>query len=494
MNAKIFLMSNARPASLLVAATMLLAGCSFSPVYERPASPVGPQWSGASTAVPGTEVSSAATLDWQSFVTDERLRGLIQKALDNNRDLRQTLLNVEAARSMYRVERSHRLPSIDAQAGGTRQRLPGDQSTTGQSQVQGSWQAGIGLAAFELDLFGRVRNLSDAALQEYLATEAAARSAQISLVAEVIQAYLTRDGAQQRHELTKETMQSRQGSLALIEQRRASGVASALDYHEALGLTEQAKADLERIEREVLQATNALELLVGEGSAAGMVATEHGRGTLLVQNLAAGTPSELLSLRPDIQAAENRLKARNANIGAARAAFFPRITLTGMFGSSSADLSNLFDSGQRAWSFRPQITLPIFTAGRNQANLNLAEVRKEIAVADYEKTIQTAFREVSDSLVATSTLWREEQAQMALTKSSAQALKLSEARYRGGVDGYLRYLDAQRRDFATQTALINVRTQRQVALATLFRSLGGGWLGSNQLGQGQDPHASAEKR
>lgn len=238
------------------------------------------------------------------------------------------------------------------------------------------------------------------------------------------------------------------------------------------------------MEREYRQSTNALTLLAGTSDLSPYLAPhDDAAAPLLVQQLAAGVPSELLALRPDILAAEHRLRARNADIGAARAAFFPRISLTGMFGSASADLSDLFKGGQRAWSFAPQLTLPLFDGGRNQANLDLAKLRKDMAVAEYEQSIQTAFREVMDGLAATDTLRRQEAAQQAQAESSQAALRLSEARYRGGVDSYLRYLDAQRSDFVNQIALIEVRTQRQVALATLFRALGGGWRGDADAGQ-----------
>ncbi|SIT31841.1 efflux transporter outer membrane subunit [Achromobacter sp. MFA1 R4] len=459
-----------RISALVLAAA--LAGCSMAPVYERPASPVSEHW-GNATAGPGR--SAATTLDWQSFVTDDALRKLVELALENNRDLRQSLLNIEAARAQYQITRADRLPTLDAQGTGTRQRVPGDLNTTGSSGVQSSYQAGVGLTAFEIDLFGRVRSLSDAALQEFLATEATARSAQISLVAEVIQAYVARDSAQRRLDVTRQTLASREASLELIVKRRQAGTATALDYQEALGLTEQSRAELERMDREVRQAGNALGLLVGVRDLSPYLPARTADAPMLVQEIAAGAPSDLLENRPDILAAERQLQARNASIGAARAAFFPSISLTGLFGSSSADLSGLFDSGQRAWSFTPQITLPIFAGGRNIANLDLATVRKDIAVAEYEKTIQTAFREVSDALVATETLRREEASRRALAQSSLVAMRLSEARYRGGVDSHLRYLDAQRSAYTDQIAYIDVSAQRQAALATLFKALGGGW-------------------
>jgi multidrug efflux system outer membrane protein len=472
--------SPARPVLGALAAALLLAGCSLAPIYQRPDAPIPGHWTdGAETSQRGTAfnpaASAATTLDWQAFVTDETLRRLIELSLANNRDLRQSLLNVEAARAQYRVQRADRLPGIQAEGGGARQRIPEDLRAPGIPGVQNSYQAGVGLASFEIDLFGRVRNLSEAALQEYLATEEAARSAQISLVAEVIQAYLTRDGAQQRYLLATKTLEAREASLKLVEQRRTLGAATDLDYQEALGLTQQVRVDLERIDREFRQANNALALLVGAADVQSLLPTYPSTGTLLVQDLAPGTPSDLLALRPDIRAAEHRLQGRNASIGAARAAFFPRISLTGLFGTSSAELSNLFESGQRAWSFAPQITLPIFDGGRNSANLDLAQVRKDMAIAAYELAIQTAFREMSDALATTDTLRREEAAQRAQTQSSAETLRLSEARYRSGTDDHLRFLDAQRSDFASQMALVQVETQRQIALATLFRTLGGGW-------------------
>ena len=459
----------------ILAVSIALSGCSLAPIYQRPDAPVPQKWNQGGRLGNDDRASSAASLDWQTFVTDGNLRRLVAQALNNNRDLRQALLNVEAARAQYRVQRADRLPSINAQGSGTRQRVPSDLSGSGQSQIQETWQAGVGLTAFELDLFGRVRNLSQSALQEYLATEAAARSARISLVAEVIQVYLTRDGAQRRYLLTSQTLKSRETSLQLVARRRQAGTATALDYQEALGLTEQAKADLERIDREFRQASNALSLLIGAGDALPDLPETPVTCVLLVQDIAAGAPSELLEHRPDIQAAEHRLRARNADIGAARAAFFPRISLTGFLGSSSAELSNLFGPGQFAWSFAPQVSAPIFEGGRNRANLDLSTVRRDIAVASYEHAIQVAFREVADALATIDTLCREETARRALVRSSREALGLSEARYRAGVDDHLRYIDAQRSVFSNEISFIEVTTQRQIALATLFRTLGGGW-------------------
>ncbi|WP_218565889.1 efflux transporter outer membrane subunit [Pseudomonas sp. o96-267] len=457
-----------RPALLTLA--IALGGCSLAPTYERPAAPVAADWQ-----VANANGTRAQALDWQTFIVDADLRRAVDTALNNNRSLRQALLDIEAARAQYRIQRADRLPSINANATGNRQRLPADQSQTGRSEVASVYQVGLGLAEYEVDLFGRVRNLSEAALETYLATEEATRATQISLIAEVIQAYLTRDGALRRQALVEQTLESRLASLELVSKRREVGAATALDYQEAVGLAEQAKAERESTERQLRQADNALALLLGTPDAGQFLPSTPRDELMVLQDIAPGTSSELIERRPDIVASEHRLKARNADIGAARAAFFPRITLTGSVGSSSTELSGLFEGGSRAWSFAPTLSLPIFAGGRNRANLDLAEVRQDAAVANYEGTIQTAFREVADALAATDTLRREETARRALAESSRAAEALAEARYRGGVDDHLRYLDAQRSSFNDQTTLIQISTDRQLALADLFRALGGGW-------------------
>ncbi len=461
-----------KPASALLLA-LSLAGCSMAPTYERPEAPVASSWNS-----PAAKTGQAASnLDWQTFIVDSELRNLVGVALDNNRSLRQTLLDIEQARAQYRIQRADRVPGLNAAANGNRQRLPGDLSNTGSSTVTSSYQVGLALPEYELDLFGRVKSLTDAALEQYLSTEAAARSARIALIAEVSQAYLTYDGAQRRLQLTEQTLASREDSLGLISQRRSAGAATALDYQEALGLVEQSRAELESNARQKQQALNALVLLLGTADAAKRIPQLPQDKPMLIQDIAPGTPSELIERRPDILAAEHVLKARNADIGAARAAFFPRISLTGSFGTSSAEMSGLFDGGSRSWSFVPTLSLPIFDAGRNSANLDLAKVRKDSAVAAYEGTIQTAFREVADALAATDTLRREEAARRALANTTNETLKLAKARYEGGVDSHLRYLDAQRSNFVNESAYIETSTQRQIALVDLFRALGGGWSG-----------------
>lgn len=458
---------------VFIASTLLalaLGGCSLAPSYQRPEAPVAGAWSGA-TASPST----VDRVDGQGFITDPELRRLVGIALHNNRSLRQTLLDIEQARAQYRIQRADRVPGLGATASGNRQRVPGDLSSSGTSSVSHSYQVGLAVPEYELDLFGRVASLSESALEQYLATEAAGRAARVALVAEVSQAYLTYDGAVRRLELTRRTLASREASFALTERRRQAGTATALDYQEARGLVEQSNAELERIERERRQAFNALVLLLGTADAVRDVPEPLPEGARVLQDIAPGTPSALIERRPDILAAEHRLKARNADIGAARAAFFPRISLTGSLGTSSAELSGLFDGGSRSWSFVPTLTLPLFDAGRNRANLDLAEVRKESAVAAYEASVQVAFREVADALAANDTLRREEAARSALADTSRETLKLARARYEGGVDSHLRYLDAERTSFGNELALIETRTQRQLALVDLFRALGGNW-------------------
>ena len=463
-----------------LALSLLLGGCSFIPAYQRPEAPIPAQWTNevqGKTEETSTKASTSTVspVDWQTFVVDDTLRALIEKALTNNRDLRQSILNVEVARAQYRVQAADERPSFLAEGSATRQRVSDDMRTPGSSAEQSSYRAGIALATYELDLFGRVSSLSEEAMHEYLATEEAARSAQISLVAEVIQAYLTRDGARRRYSLASGILKMRESSLGLVDKRRTVGAANDLEVQEALGLVQQARVELERVDRDFQQAGNALALLVGDSSTSLTPTARATGGAMLVQDVAPGIPSDLLIHRPDIRQAEHQLMARNADIGAARAAFFPRISLTGSLGSSSLELNDLFSPGQLAWSFIPQVTLPIFDGGRNRANLDIAELRKDIAVTGYERSIQEAFRDASDALVAVDTLRKEESALTALVETSTEAMRLAEVRYRSGADDFSRYLDAQRSDLVNQLALAQVTTQRQIALATLFRALGGGW-------------------
>lgn len=459
--------------NLLVPFTLavLASGCSLAPTYQRPEAPVASQWRGA-THLSGQQVGQ---LDWQAFIVDPTLRQLVSAALDNNRSLRQALLDIDQARAQYRIQRAERMPGLSGVASGNRQHQPAALASEGREGVASTYQVGLSLPEYEVDLFGRVKSLSDAALAQYLATEEAGRAARIALIAEVSQAYLSLDGSERRLALTRQTLASREDSLALIGQRRTAGTATALDHQEALGLVEQSRAEQESNLRQQRQAYNALVLLVGNSEVTKALPTERQTAPSVLQDIVPGAPSALLERRPDILAAEHRLRARNADIGAARAAFFPRISLTGSLGTSSTQVSGLFDGGSRSWSFMPQVSLPIFDAGRNRAGLSLAEARKDSAVAAYEGTIQQAFREVADALAATDTLRREEVARRTLADTSRATLALAKARYEGGIDSHLRYLDAQRSDFVNEAAFIEVSTQRQLALVDLFRALGGGW-------------------
>ncbi|MBF7818290.1 efflux transporter outer membrane subunit [Klebsiella quasivariicola] len=452
----------------------LLAGCSLTPEYKRPDAPVAKSWSKAEETR-SSAGSPESIMNWQSLVRDPDLRALIALSLQENRNLRQTLLNADAMRAQYQIQRADRLPELQIQGNETRQRTPADLTSSGQSGTQGSFQAGVGLTSFELDLFGRVHSLSTSAFEEYLATEYGARSAEITLVSQIIQAYLIRDGAVKRRQLAEQTLKNRVLSLTLISARLRAGTVSVQDYQDALGLAEQAKAVLAGAERESVQATNALVLLSGTPDIDHFLNSNASDRPLIEQNIAPGVPSDLLTGRPDIIAAEHRLIARNADIGAARAAFFPRISLTGTAGVSSTELNNLFGAGQGMWTFIPQISLPLFSGGRNKANLDLATVRKDAAVAAYEQTIQTAFREVSDALTAKDTLYKEEVARRALVESDNKALTIARARYTAGVDDYLRYLQSERNTFANELELISTATERQRAIVDLFTALGGGW-------------------
>lgn len=454
---------------VLTASMLALSACSLAPLYKQPVAPVPAAYPASIDETAGTDATMPG---WEDFIQESHLRQLVNSALAHNRDLRLALLNIEAAQAQYRIQRANRLPTINANGAMDRQRIPDALSQSGQGRVQSTYRADVGLSAFELDLFGRTRNLSQAALQEYLATAEAARGVRISLIANVSAAYVRYTAAQARISLTQRTLDAREKSLELIRIRREVGAAGEVDLQEAIGLVEQAATELLRTQRESEQARNALQLLVGE---TGLDATLTAASVqnMLFEDVRAGLPSKLLVRRPDVVAAEHRIRARNADIGTARAAFFPRITLTGSFGSASPELSDLFSSGTRTWQFLPQITLPIFAGGQNRANLDLAQIRKESSIVEYEKTIQTAFTEVADALVARSTLQQQMASQGRLVASSERTLKLAELRYQGGVDSHLRYLDAQRQDFSNRLALLDTWSALQNSRIGLFKALGG---------------------
>lgn len=465
-----------RALTLSAATIALLTGCTMTPSYEQPALPVASQWPVAeASTLSGESQQAVSTITWQDFFKSPVLQKVIATSLENNRDLRIAALNIEEARALYRVQRADLMPTIGGKLGATRQRTPEDLSPTGKSVTSAQYDANIGVTAFELDLFGRVRSLSEAAFEEYLAVEENRNAVQIALVAEVANVYIQLLADQKILTLAQNTLAAQQKSFDLIQRSNALGAATKLDLSRAQTVLETARADVARYTRLVAQDKNALILLMGTGDAAALTDTETLDDLQLLSAIPVGLPSDVLVLRPDVRAAEHRLKAANANIGAARAAFFPRLTLTGALGFASDALSSLFSGGAAgAWTFAPQLTLPLFEGGRNVAGLDLAEARKNIAVATYEKTVQTAFREVADELAARETLAEQLGAQRRLVGASQDAYNLSDARYRSGIDSYFSALDAQRELYAAQQQEILVQQQYYANLVTLYKTLGGG--------------------
>ena len=446
-------------------ALALAAGCaSMAPSYERPAPPVAARFENDDAG----SGASAADLEWQRFFSDERLKRLIGIALANNRDLRIAALSIEQARAQYQVRRADQLPTINVGASGTRQ--PGQ-----NGGIASTYTAGLSITAFEFDFFGRVRSLGEAALAQYLATEEARRTAQISLIASVAITYLNLLADDELLEVTRQTLSSREESLKLTRLKFDNGAASEIDFRQAESLVQGARVTLAALQRQRAQDQNALVLLTGQPLPADLPRGSRVMDQDLVSYLPPGVPSETLIRRPDVRQAEQLLIASNANIGAARAAFFPRITLTGSAGIASTELSGLFNNGQFAWTLLPQLLMPIFDSGRNQANLDSAEVGRDIAIAQYEKTIQSAFREVSDALAGRQTLVDQVRAQRLQVNAEAARLRLADLRYRNGAASYLDVLDAQRSLFTAQQAVIQAQTAQVQNLVTLYKVLGGGW-------------------
>lgn len=481
------MMKPTSPARLAVGMLLagLVSGCSMAPSYQRPAAPVADAFpavpaaagapASAAQAAAAQPAQSAADTGWRTFFPDAPLQQLIAAALENNRDLRVAALRIEEARGAYRIQRAERLPTLNANLSESRGRTPAFASATGQSQVGERYDAGLSIPAFELDFFGRVKSLSDSALANYLATEEARQAAQISLVAEVAKAYYTEQAFAEQQSLAERTYEARKRTLDLTRQRVEAGASSRLDLRSNEQQMETARASALALARQRAQAANALTLLVGQpATSAGASNGQPDAQADAMSSLTAGLPSELLANRPDIRAAEQRLKAANANIGAARAAFFPRITLTTSIGSASRDFSGLFDSGSSTWTFAPQLVLPIFDSGRNLANLDISKARKNIAVAEYEKTIQQAFREVADALAARTYLGEQVAAQRVVQDAQAERLRLLQLRFENGVASSLDVLDAQRELFSAEQALVQARLLRTTSAIDLYRALGGG--------------------
>lgn len=457
--------------TLTVLAASVLSACSLAPKYTRPDAPVAADYPTPSAAA--AKQLRAYETGWRTFFTDQRLQSLIATALNNNRDLRVAALRIEEARAQYNIQSADLLPNLNGTATGNRGRTPAGVSSTGTSIVTSNYQVGLSLASFELDFFGRVRSLNDAALAQYLSTEEAQRAAHISLVSEVAKAYLAERAYAEQLALAQSTLESRNTAYGLAKQRFDVGASSALDLRQNDALLQSARVARLSLSRLRAQAFNALTVLVGQ-PLTDLPPAQPLSAQNIVTDIPAGLPSDLLTQRPDIRSAEQSLLAANANIGAARAAFFPRISLTAGVGTASNSLSGLFEDGTRAWSFAPQLVLPIFDAGRNSANLTLSEVRKNIAIANYEKSIQVAFREVADALVARQLLDEQIEAQALVQDAQAERLKLADQRFENGISSSLDVLDAQRELFAAEQDLVQARLLRLTNAIDLYRSLGGG--------------------
>ena len=472
--------------SLALATALLVAGCAvLEPKLPSADAAIPAEWPLPPTTIaasPATasgataEGTAVADIGWRDFFVDQNLEELIARALANNRDLRVAVLNVERARDQYRIRRADRLPSVSAtgsmiRSGGD---APVNPSGLGAGAISRLYSVDLGVSGFELDLFGRVRNLSQAALQQYFSQEEARRSAQLSLIAEVANAYLTLAADSELMRVSQATLKAYEDSYALTERRHQYGAVSGLDVYQARTEVEAARSDVARFTGLIAQDTNALNLLVG-ASAQALLPTSFDDAVTGLSPLPAGLPSQVLLRRPDVLQAEHQLRAANASIGAARAAFFPFISLTGAIGTASTELSHLFEGGTDTWSFTPSISLPIFQGGRLRANLGLSNTDRSIALAQYEKSIQSGFREVADVLALSATLSAQRRAQEALVDAAKSAEALSRARYEAGRDSYLVQLDAQRTLYTALQGLVSIRLTEQTNRVVLYKVLGGGW-------------------
>jgi outer membrane protein, multidrug efflux system len=454
--------------TLLLALPALLASCNMEPALETINSPVSEHF-------PGNEGGGvSADIAWQKFFTDPRLKRLVSIGLDNNRDLRMAMLNVEQARAQYGISRSQLFPTVDVAATGSRSRTPGTLTPSGSAADSRAYDVSVGVTAYEVDLFGRVRSLNHAALEQYFASDAARVGAQIALVSQIASAHFTELAAVEQMELSKRTLNAVSETYNLTKMRFDAGDVSELDLRSVDVQVQTAKANLAAFQQRRAEAINAISFLIGTGVPSDL---PSGRGLEggLVADVRAGVSSQLLIRRPDIREAEHQLRSANANIGAARAAFFPRVTLTGSHGTASESLGDLFQSGSTAWAFAPRISVPIFDGGFNKSNLEVAEVRKQIEVARYERTIQNAFREVADGLAARSGLNGQIEAFEGLVNAQQKRFELADARYKQGVDSYFEVLTAQQDLFDAQRALIQLRLARVVNAVGLYKALGGGW-------------------
>jgi multidrug efflux system outer membrane protein len=457
----------------LLPAVLMLNACSLAPDYERPEMPVPEEWNGPDAA--RTDGATAAETPWRELFTDPELRSVIELALENNRDLRAAALTVERARALYRIERSDLYPDGGASASAESFSFATDLSGSGESETATFEQYGVnlGIAAWELDFFGRIRSLEEAALQRYFATREAHAATRIALISAVASAYLRLAADRESLALAEATLEAQTSSYDLIRQSTELGMTSELDLRQAQSQVDASRADLARLRGQIARDRNALGLLTGTPVPDDLLPDGLDAVTEM-HDLAPGVPSEVLLRRPDVLAAEHRLRAANADIGAARAAFFPRIALTGSGGTLSGDLSGLFGSGSGVWTFVAGIDVPIFTGGALRAGLDASYVERDLAVAEYEKAIQTAFAEVSDALVLRETLTDRQEAQESLVEALREAHRLSRARYDVGMEGYLTVLVAERSLYSARQGLVAARLADELNRVTLFKVLGGG--------------------
>jgi multidrug efflux system outer membrane protein len=453
----------------------LFEGCSLAPEYTRPPSPVPDGWptgEAYGTITAAETLPAAHETAWRELFADERLQAVIKMALNNNRNLRLAALNVEKARVLYGIQRAELLPAINAVGSGSKERVPADLSSTGKSMTEELYSVSLGVTSWEIDFFGRIRSLKDQALQEYLATEQGRRSAQISLISAVVEAYLTLAADSENLELARSTVDTQRSAYDLIKKRYDAGLATKVDLRQAQTQVDAARRDAALFTQLTAQDRNALNLLAGTQVPDDLLPpTLSEVGPLKI--ISPGLSSEVLLTRPDIMAAEHRLKGANASIGAARATLFPRIALTTSGGTASAELSDLFSAGSATWSFAPQITMPIFDVRAWRA-LTLSKAQQKILLTMYEKVIQEAFREVADVLAVRGTVDQRVSAQQSLVDAVAETLRLSKTRYTSGIDSYLSVLDAQRSLYGSQQELIALRLVELVSRVRLYAVLGGG--------------------
>lgn len=466
---------NRRLLFLLLGAGFILCGCSLAPKYTQPQPPIPDKWSLGAASRNSQEEPGAATapeLSWQEFFTDKQLQKIIETALNNNRDLRIAALNVERVRALYGIQRAELLPSVNATGAGGKQRLSADLVSPGDPRTMEQYSVGLGIASWEIDFFGRIRSLKDRALQEYLATEQARRSAQIALVSEIARIYLTMAADQGKLKLAESTLETQQSSYGLVQKLFGVGLATGIDLSRAQATVDAARGDVARFTQLVAQDQNALDLLTGARVSEELLPQDLA-GVSPLKEISPGLSSEVLLKRPDIVAAEYRLKGAYAFIGAARAALFPRISLTSAVGTASNELSGLFGSDTETWSFAPQITMPVFDA-RVWAALRVSKAERAIVLTQYEKAIQTAFREVADALAVQGTIDQQVSAQQSLVNAVAETYRLANKRHTLGIDSYLGVLDAQRSLYAAQQGLISLRLAELANQVRLYAVLGGG--------------------